>query len=335
MRNLTRKTLALLFTLVIYSVFVLNIDAMPEGTSETYFETQQIIVGVVDGRVRSKPSLQSEVLGEMKIGTLLSTSNENSGWYEVPIFDSNGEKQGSGWISKTITHKFDSSNPDPIFRKITDRYFNQQSIRFNNAKGLIEFLPKAADDAKTYETGGYLRLNKLLTMAKVLRMISRNRAKNPSYKEFLEKYKNEIVYSEPAGEWYVRSVLFWQLHERYRKHKIAEDIAWEAAKNPIPGECEGYVVCHVSNLRYTSGEYLNFYPNGKHSKEALIDIINLLQPIVADLSEKVNYTTASDISDRAEFNKVLADLRRIIVKTSFIEKHRALQQINQIAEGHR
>ena len=143
------------------------------------------------------------------------------------------------------------------------------------------------------------------------------------------------VISEPAGQWYVRSEKFWELHDRYKKHKVGEKIAWQAAGNPTPGECEGYINCHLYRLRVTHGEYLNFYPGGKHSEEALLDVYNMFQPIIADLPGKKIYYTASDISDRAEFNKMLADLRKIISKSPHLFKTKILRQIQQIAEGHR
>ena len=90
-------------------------------------------------------------------------------------------------------------------------------------------------------------------------------------------------------------------------------------------------------LRETDGEYLNLYPNGKNASQALKDINDLLDPIAADLTEKKIYTGPTDVSDRAEFNRLLAELRTIISKLPFAEaeKQKTIQKINQIAEGFR
>lgn len=300
-------------------------------------ESENIIVSVTGGRIRNKPSLDSEILEQMKVGAVLPLLEENKGWFKVRLSDStvSEEEQKSGWISKTISEKFDQTKPDSIFKKIADRYFSRKSLTFKTAAELFEFLGPAADDAKTYEIGGYLRLKRLMALSEALRNIRPERQNKSPFKEFLEKYKADVVYSEPAGQWMARSEKFWQLHQRYKKYKIGETIAWEAARNPIPGECEGYINCYLYLLRVTNGEYLNFYPNGKYSRRALMDTINMLDPIVADIRRKTVYYTTSDISDRAEFNKYLAQLRTIISKTPFIEKHKALKQINLIAEGHR
>ena len=332
MRNLFSKV----FVLIIVLATVVIVSGTTPPTDANVIAISEIIVSVTNGRVRSRPSLKSSILKEMKIGTRLQKLDETKGWYKVEL-SSQTESQTAktGWISKTISNNFDQNSPDPIFQTISDKYFKRRSLSFRTASQLFEFLGPAADDAKTFEVGGDLRLKRLLALSKAIGNINYNQSESSLYKEFLSATAEDVVYHEPAGMWIVRSARFWELHNRYKSYKVGEKIAWHAAKNPLPGECEGYVVCHVSYLRQTSGEYLNFYPSGKYAKQALTDITNLLEPIVADLPEKRTYTTATDISDRAEFNKVLAELRTIISKTPFLEKSRTLSQITRIAEGHR
>ena len=299
-------------------------------------ETSLIIVSVASGRVRNNPSLQSTILEEMKLGSRLTKIGENKRWNKVELSKKTETEDAKiGWISKTISKDIDVSKPDVVFQEIADRYLKRKSLNFKTAKQLFEFLGPAADDAKTFETGGDLRLKRLLALSAAIAKVKFNQSEKAPYKEFLKKHNDSVIYHEPAGMWIVKSARFWELHERYKKHKVGEKIAWQGAQNPLPGECEGYVVCHVNYLRVTTGEYLNFYPNGKFSKRALTDITNLLQPIVADLPEKRNYTTVSDISDRAEFNRILSELRTIISRTPFTQKGRTLKQISRIAEGHR
>ena len=112
-----------------------------------------------------------------------------------------------------------------------------------------------------------------------------------------------------------------------------EKIAWEAAKNPLPGECEGYVNCYLFMLRMTDGEYLNFYPNGEHASEALRNIIQLLEPIASDANAKKVYNDPTDVSDRAEFNSLITELRVIVSRLPNTEKEKAQQQLKKIAEG--
>ncbi|NNE98483.1 MAG: hypothetical protein HKN25_05620 [Pyrinomonadaceae bacterium] len=335
MRNVYQK--ALIFV-GIYAICLVGSVSGNSQPTERSVAASKIIVTVMDGRIRSEPSLRGKILKEAKVGTVLSLVEENSKWHKVelsPANEAEGTEAEMGWIAKSISSKFDEAKPDPVFKQIANNYLGRKKLSLRNTNGLMEFLESAADNSKTFETGGMLRLQRLHALQKALRNIPVGKGDNPPYKSFLEKHKEEVVYSEPAGEWYVRANNYWELHARYKKHKVGQDIAWEASNASLPGECEGYVVCHINKIRVTSGEYLNFYPNGKHSKQALTDIINLLQPIVADIPRKTTYYTASDISDRAVFNKILAELRTIISKTPYIEKQKALVQISQIAEGHR
>jgi hypothetical protein len=321
-------------------LFVLIVSSAPYA-SATFGEREagdakQIVVAVTQGRVRSAPNLQAEILKTATIGTRFTLVEKKGGWSKILLSEpKEDEEPESGWISDTIIVEFDPVKPGVLYQRITDKYFQRESLPFGTAREIFEFLPQAADEAKTFEVGGDLRLRRLSMLGLALKAIPFGRENNAPYKEFLEKYKDDAVYSEPAGAWYVRSEKFWELHQRYQKYEIGEKIAWHAAGNPTPGECEGYINCHLYRLRITQAEYLNFYPAGKHSREALEDISNMLQPIVEDLPAKSVFYTASDISDRAEFNGMLADLRKIISKSPHLEKTKILKQIDRIAEGHR
>ena len=156
-----------------------------------------------------------------------------------------------------------------------------------------------------------------------------------SNKEFIKAQENEIVYSEPAGAWLVVSNQFWDLHNKYKKSTVSDTIAWEAATNPLPGECEGYVNCYLFDMRMRFGEYLNLHPNGSNAAEALKNVTDYLSPIVADSQQKKIYNGPTDVTDRAEFNNLIAELRTIIARLGFVEKEKTLQQLRQIAEAYR
>ena len=329
----TRANSLFVILLLVFCSFSL---AQSDETVEKNEVRSEIIVAVTGGRVRTEPSLQSAIVKEYDIGSRFSVEKEKGGWSQVVLKKSADEKAAEyGWISNSIIQKYDSAKPGKQFQKIANRYLARKSLSFGAAKQLFYHLPKAADAAKSYETGGDLRLKALESLARALKRIPFNKEKNEPYKSFLEKHKSEVVYSEPSGEWYVRADQFWQLHQRYRQHKVGERIAWRAAANPLPGECEGYINCYLYLLRQTQGEYLNFYPAGTYSKQAILNMRGMLQPIVADSRRKQSYFTTNDVSDRAEFNRMLAELRKIVSKSPHIEKQTVLNQIVAIAEGYR
>lgn len=293
-------------------------------------ETPQVIVSATSARVRTNPDTASDTIQFAKLGSIFPLAGQNDKWYEIKL---SGDK--TGFISKTISQPFTNAKRTEIYQKLADKYLKQTTIDFTTASQTFDFLTSASKEIKTDKTLADFQLKRLQALAITLKKVPFGKQEQSPYKEFLKTNEKEVVYSEPAGEWYVVSSAYWDLHEKYKSTPIGEEIAWQAAQNPIPGECEGYINCYLYLLRVTDAEYLNFYPNGKYSKQALRNVMNLLEPIAADANEKAVYTSATDTSDRADFNRYLTELRAIVAKTPFIEKSKPLAQIKQIAEGHR
>lgn len=293
-------------------------------------ELPQIIVAATSVRVRTNPDTASDTIQFAKLGTVFPISGQTDKWYEVKL---NNDK--TGFISKTVSQSFTNAKRGEIYQKLADKYLKQASIDFTTASQTFDFLTSAVKEIKTDKILADLQFKRLQALSMTLKKLPSGKQDQSPYKEFLKANEKEIVYSEPSAEWYVNSSSFWELHEKNKSLPISEEIAWQAAQTPVPGECEGYINCYLYLLRVTDGEYLNFYPNGKYSRQALRNVTNLLEPIAADAQEKAVYTSASDTSDRADFNRYLTELRAIIAKTPFIEKSKPLAQIKQIAEGHR
>ena len=266
----------------------------------------------------------------VKLGKLLPVAEKNAAWYRVEYAAGK-----SGWISKTLVKDYEAERRDDIYREIADKYFKNQTPDFATAAEVCEFLATAHLLVRKDSLKADLNFRRLRLLSAALKAIPFGKGDNAPYKAFLKTNEKDVIYSDPSGEWYVRSDVYWELHNRFTALPVAEDIAWEAAQNPMPGECEGYVNCYLYHLRATDGEYLNFYPNGKYSKKALTNITNLLEPMIADLREKSVYTPPTDISDRAEFNRFLTELRTIISKMPDVDKAKTLQQINQLGEGYK
>ena len=125
------------------------------------------------------------------------------------------------------------------------------------------------------------------------------------------------------------------MHKKYATVALADQIAWEAAENPLPGECEGYVNCYLFSERMTNGEYLRLHPNGKKASEALNNLTLFLGSVVDDLAKKTSFNGPTDVTDRAEFNNLIAELRTIVSRLPSTEKEKTLQHLKQIAEAYR
>ncbi len=173
--------------------------------------------------------------------------------------------------------------------------------------------------------------NRLVNLDKALGKIPMSGLDKEPHRSFLKRNDKDIVYSEPAGEWYVRSDRFWDLQKKYSKLAIADQIAWTAAENPMPGECEGYVNCYLFKIRTTYGEYLTLYPKGTYSRKAVQKTIEYLKYMAEDaVSGKKTYDGPTESSDKAEFATVIGELRNILSKVSHPEKTKALSQLKAI-----
>lgn len=296
---------------------------------------QQIIVSVAAARIRSQASTSSPELKRVKLGTLIKVIEKNKDWYKIQV--PGAQKPTTGWISSQVAGDFDPEKKDDIYKKIADRNFKAEEKNFVNAAELFEFLNRVRNEVKAQKLAADFGYKSLLSLRLALAAIPFDKDNEKPYKEFLTVNKKSIVYSDPAGQYFVVSRLFWDMQKKYSSLPIAEDIAWAGAQNPLPGECEGYVPCYLFLLRETAGNYLDLYPNGKQATNALADIKNFLDPITADLKDKSIYSGPTDVSDRAEFNRLISELRAIVsrIMTAEADKQKIIAQLNQIAEAFR
>ena len=108
----------------------------------------------------------------------------------------------------------------------------------------------------------------------------------PVQKGRLQSHDELIVYSEPAGQWLIGHQLLLDLHAQHAKSPAADEIAWLAVINGLPGECEGYVPCYAAGLNMLDGEYLRRHPRGAHRAEAFDRINESLRIAVDDLLKR-------------------------------------------------
>lgn len=159
-------------------------------------------------------------------------------------------------------------------------------------------------------------LKRLLDLRAKLEKIPFNSEEKEPHKSFIKANEKSIVYNDPAGQWIVKSELFWDLREKYSDLAIADDIAWQAAQNPIPGECEGYMNCGVYLSQTTSVRYLSYYPAGKHSKAALAELKDWYGSYADAAQAGTAYTPPEDASDKAELQKMLKEIDAVLSKAT-------------------
>ncbi len=92
------------------------------------------------------------------------------------------------------------------------------------------------------------------------------------YAGWLKTHESVVFFHEMAGRWQVRQQAVLDLHARHRDTSSADDIAWFAATHGLPGECEGFVPCHLSRMNSLDGTYLRLHPAGRHVDESVTRI---------------------------------------------------------------
>ena len=125
----------------------------------------------------------------------------------------------------------------------------------------------------------------LRALRAVLQAVPIERRSGP-HEAWLKAHDELIVYSEPAGEWLISNNLIDGVHRQYAASAAADEIAWLAVVNGLPGECEGYVPCYAASLDQLAGEYLRLHPRGAHRAEAFDRINETMRIVVDDLLKR-------------------------------------------------
>ena len=143
----------------------------------------------------------------------------------------------------------------------------------------------ALDRAAAGEGRAVAALEWLRALRTVLQAIPIERASGP-HEAWLKTHDALVVYSEPAGEWLIGHDILDDIYEQHAASAAADEIAWLAVINRLPGECEGYVPCYAAGLNMLEGEYLRRHPRGAHRDEAFDQITESLRNVVDDLLKR-------------------------------------------------
>ncbi len=285
----------------------------------------ELVISSFSVPLRGDARATSAATSKVKYGTVVNVVDRNGSWYKISYSD--GGRTKTGWVPASNASEVGADRQRAL-RQLADKAYKPE-MDFGAASELYDLMGDVND------TSGEFELKRLLVLRSALKGIPPGQSNSEPYSGFIRSHSDSVIYNEPAGVYVVASNQFWDLHTKYAKNVVSDSIAWEAAQNPLPGECEGYVNCYLFDMRMRFGEYLNFHPNGQHSAQALTDITNYLNPIVADIDRKQVYNGPTDVTDRAEFNNLIAELRTIVSRLGFVEKERTLQQLRQIAEAYR
>lgn len=290
-------------------------------------------------RVRSAPETGAEELARLPLGQVVRelertqrksrVGEAEDYWYRVSA--ANGAE---GWVFGALTEDYDPARRDEVYRRIAAARVANASATFVDLAETVRFLDRAIKEVTAREALAELELARLNALARSFASVGIEDLQKSPYREWTREREAEVVYSEPAGQYFVRSELFWNLQKKYADLPAGERIAWEASQVPLPGECEGYLPCHLFLETETSGRYLKLYPRGAHAAEALDNIIVLLSQVSEDLKgPQPVFAVAPE--DRAEVRKTLAELRAQAAPVAHARRDEALKLIDEVARRFR
>ncbi len=132
------------------------------------------------------------------------------------------------------------------------------------------------------------------------------------HQAWMAQHPELVTYSDPAGEWLIVPDVIWKLHDQYRGAAVAEDIAWLAVQNGLPGECEGYVPCYAHGMNMLDGEYLRRYPRGQHVAEVVDRVKGTLEQAIRLTSEPDGQQFLNPATDCGDLKEPLVALRAAV-----------------------
>lgn len=296
----------------------------------------KLIVTAAGARLRERPAAAAAETGRLQLGAVvdaLERSAEKSRvgssedfWHLVAA-----PGGARGWVYGGLVSPFDPAQRDSLYLKLVKDRLANSSATFADLSELVRFLDRATREVKARDALAELELSRLVALARALAAMPFEHLSEQPYKTWTDERAEEVVYSEPAGQWYVRQELFWSLQRKYAGLPAAERAAWEGAQTPMPGECEGYLPCYLYMETESNGKYLKLYPRGAHADAALDSISEMLGQVVEDLRGG-NPVYEVPRADRANFRRSVAALRAQLAPVPAAKKARVLGRLDTIAK---
>lgn len=321
------------YGLVILSLAMLTLSAQQD---EVRLDVGQAKITTVSAmRVRRAPQVNAEEVTRLKLGTVVNPvarsanqetiNGKTDNWYRVNL--PNGQ---TGWLFGGLLLDYDAGRRNELLRQIIEARLKAENTDFADRQEIYNLAASSVTQSKDTNTRAEFELLKLLALANSAASFPDNLRDKPPYREWLKAHAAEVIPNEFAGAYNLRTELLWNLEAKYHSLPIADRIAWEAAQNLQPSDCEGDEVCHLF-LYEGEIKYLNLHPNGAHAAEALKDLTEALtDEVIKTANDKGGDQYA--VEQRTDLRKMLVSLRTAVAKTSAPEKTELLKKLQKFRD---
>jgi Bacterial SH3 domain len=287
-------------------------------------------------RVRKSPQITADEMLRLKLGTVVNaigrTTNQDTAgektdyWYRVNL--PNGQ---TGWLFGGLLLDYSATRRQDLLCQIIEARLKAENTDFLDRQEIYNLAASSVREAKDINTRAEFELLQLLALAGWARSFRDDLQDKSPYREWVKAHETEVIPNEFGGAFNLRSELLWNLEKKYHSLPIADRIAWEAAQNPQPSDCEGDEVCHFF-IAEGAIKYLSVHPNGTHAAEALKYVTeSLTDDVIRRANDKGGDKYA--VEERIALRKTLATLRLALAKTSAPEKTELIKKLQRITPG--
>ena len=303
-------------------------------SNEVKLEPAQAKITTVSAmRARREPAVTAPEITRLKLGSVVNatarTSNQNKVgdqtdyWYLVNL--PNGQ---SGWLFGGLLLDYNTTQREQLLRQIIEARLKAENTDFNDRQEIYNLAARSATEVKSVDARAEFELLKLLALANWAGIVSNDNPDKAPYSGWLKAHGAHVIPNEFAGGYNMRSELLWKLEAKYHTLPIADRIAWAAAENPQPHDCEGDEVCHLFVFEGAI-KYLNVHPNGVH---AAVAVKNLNELLTDEVIKRANGKGGDKyvVEERTSLRRLLASLRLAVAKTSAAEKTELLKKLERV-----
>jgi hypothetical protein len=315
-------------------IALVQVSPLIAQTDETRLDPAPPKITTVSAmRARRGPQVAAEEIMRLKLGTVISavarsTNQDTIGgksdyWYRVNL--PNGE---TGWLFGGLLLDYDAGRREQLLRQIFEARLKAENTEFADRDEIYNLAASSIAEAKDANTRAEFELFKLLALAKSAESVPNNLRDKSPYREWHRAHGAEVIENEFAGGYNLKRELLWNLEAKYHTLPISDKIAWEAAHNMQPSDCESDEVCDFF-VTQDDIKYLSLHPGGAHATEALKELNDALtDDVIGTANGKGGDKYA--VEQRTELKKSLASLRLAVAKTAAPGKDELLRKLERI-----
>ena len=333
---MTHRSLTSAFVCALALMALAQVSPLMAQTDEVKFESAQSKITTVSAmRARRGPQVAAEEIIRLKLGTIVSAVARSANpdtiggrsdyWYRVNLPNSE-----TGWLFGGLLLGYDIRRREELLRQIFEARLKAENTDFADEQEFYNLAASSIAEAKSPNTRAEFELFKLLALAKWAGHLPLpNNPKDKSlYREWHRAHDAETIENGFDGSYNLKSELLWNLETKYHTLPIADRIAWEAAHNTQPSDCESDEVCDFF-LMSGDIEYLRLHPGGAHAADAVKELSDALTNDVIDTANGKD-SGKDAVMQRTELKKTLSSLRQALAKTSAPGKDELLRKLNRV-----